>query len=105
MRKSLSAALLTATAVGTLATLPAAPAQAQSAACGQAIDAINAAVAAASGNLTPDIGKTLSIKLLAIDASGADRDAIAAYAKALTDEDASADMTGATNAFNAACAS
>ncbi|RJO74829.1 hypothetical protein D5S18_15425 [Nocardia panacis] len=103
MRKSLSAAILTAVAFATVTLLPVAPAQAQSAACGRAIEEINAAVAAAGARLTPEVGAELSAKLFAIDAVGPDRATIETYALALVDEDLSLDMTDTTDAFNAAC--
>jgi len=102
MSKVFSTTLLTASAVGALLILPAGPAQAQSAACGAAVDLINAAIDQSGGNLDPETGKTLSTKLLGINASGSDSDAIVAYAHALVDETIP-DMGAATAEFNRAC--
>lgn len=48
--------------------------------------------------------QSLTAKLAAIDATGADKDAIDAYAHALTDENVT-DMDAATAEFNRSCGS
>ncbi|MEU7629059.1 hypothetical protein AB0C34_03605 [Nocardia sp. NPDC049220] len=103
MTKTFSAALLIASAVGSALLLPAGPAHAQSAACGAAVDLINASIAESNGDLNPTVQQTLATKLAAIDATGADKDAIDAYAHALTDDNVSS-MDAATTEFNRVCA-
>ncbi|MGY1863549.1 hypothetical protein [Nocardia gipuzkoensis] len=102
MIKTCSAALLAASAFGSLLLLPAAPAHAQSPACGAAIAAINAAIDESGGNLDPTVQQSLAAKLSAIEAEGAEKDAIAAYAHALTDERV-ASMDPATDELNRVC--
>ncbi|WP_174183886.1 hypothetical protein [Nocardia barduliensis] len=102
MIKTCSAALLAASAFGSLLLLPAAPAHAQSPACGAAIDAINAAIDKSGGNLDPTVQQSLAAELSAIEAEGAEKDAIAAYARALTD-DKVASMDPATDELNRVC--
>ncbi|PXX63976.1 hypothetical protein DFR70_105158 [Nocardia tenerifensis] len=103
MPKIFSAALLTASAVGSLLLLPAAPAYAQSEACGRAIDAINAAIdASPNGTLEKNTAKALNRTLLSIDATGAEKDVIAAYANALVDENIT-DLDPATDELNRVC--
>ncbi|MEU1994650.1 hypothetical protein ABZ511_09395 [Nocardia gamkensis] len=102
MIKTCSAALLAASAFGSLLLLPAAPAHAQSPACGAAIDAINAAIDESGGNLDPTVQQSLATKLSAIEAEGAEKAAIAAYAQALTD-DKVANMDAATDELNRVC--
>ncbi|WP_040780637.1 hypothetical protein [Nocardia pneumoniae] len=102
MIKTCSVALLSASAIGSLLLLPAAPAHAQSPACGAAIDAINAAIDESGGNLDPTVQQSLAAKLSAINAEGAEKDAITAYARALTDDNVSS-MDGATNELNRVC--
>ncbi|WP_330229417.1 hypothetical protein OHA40_25640 [Nocardia sp. NBC_00508] len=102
MIKTCSAALLTASAIGSLLLLPAAPAYAQSPACAAAIDAINAAIDESGGNLDPTVQQSLATKLSAIDAEGAEKEAIAGYARALTD-DSVPSMDTATNELNRVC--
>ncbi|MEU7767674.1 hypothetical protein AB0B25_21435 [Nocardia sp. NPDC049190] len=102
MTKTFSAALLIASAVGSVL-LPAGPAHAQSAACSAAVDLINASIAESNGDLNPTVQQTLATKLAAIDATGADKDAIDAYAHALTDDNVSS-MDAATTEFNRVCA-
>ncbi|MFE7801193.1 hypothetical protein [Nocardia sp. NPDC057440] len=103
MNRILATTMLSATTVGTLLFLPAGPAQAQSTACSTAIDLINAAITESGGNLDPETANSLSTKLLAVNASGTDKDAIAAYARALVD-DKVPDMAAATVDFNRSCA-
>jgi hypothetical protein len=102
MIKTCSAALLAASAFGSLLLLPAAPAHAQSPACGAAIGAINAAIDESGGNLDPTVQQSLATKLSAIEAEGAEKAAIAAYAHALTD-DKVANMDTATDELNRVC--
>ncbi|MEU2030012.1 hypothetical protein [Nocardia amamiensis] len=102
MIKTCSAALLSASAIGSLLLLPAAPAHAQSPACAAAIDTINAAIAESGGNLDPTVQQSLAAKLSAINAEGAEKDAIAAYARALTDDSVTS-MDAATDELNRVC--
>ncbi|MGQ4597526.1 hypothetical protein [Nocardia sp. R6R-6] len=102
MIKTCSAALLSVGAIGSLLLLPAAPAHAQSPACGAAVDAINAAIAESGGNLDPTVQQSLAAKLSAIDARGAEKDAIIAYAHALTD-DKITNLDPATDELNRVC--
>ncbi|MGQ4614732.1 hypothetical protein [Nocardia sp. R7R-8] len=104
MIKICSAALLAASAFGSLLLLPAAPAHAQSPACGAAIDAINAAISESGGNLDPTVQQSLAAKLSAIQAQDVEKDAIAAYARALTDDKVTS-MDAATDELNRACKS
>ncbi|MGO4617249.1 hypothetical protein AB4305_22680 [Nocardia sp. 2YAB30] len=103
MTKTFSATVLAASAIGSLLLLPASPAHAQSTACSAATDVINAAIAESGGNLDPAVQRSLTAKLAAIDATGSDKDAIDAYAHALTDENVT-DMDAATAEFNRSCA-
>ncbi|MFI9510074.1 hypothetical protein [Nocardia sp. NPDC052566] len=103
MTKTLSATLLAAVA-GSLLMLPASPAHAQSAACSAAVDVINSALdAAPNRELDGDAQKALATKLLAINASGGDKDAINAFVQAIVD-DAVTDLEPAIDAFNNVCA-
>jgi hypothetical protein len=102
MIKTCSAALLVASAFGSLLLLPAAPAHAQSAACGAAIDAINAAIDQSGGNLDSTVQQSLAAELSAIPAEGAEKDAIAAYAHALTDDEVT-NLNPATDELNRVC--
>ncbi|MFG1795429.1 hypothetical protein [Nocardia sp. NPDC049149] len=103
MSKIFSAALLTAAAVGSLVLVPAATAQAKSPACDTAIDWINAAIDMSPDGMSADTLQSLSSRLSGLPAVGAEKAAIDAYAHALIDDNA--DMTAATTAFNAVCAS
>ncbi|MEV6429628.1 hypothetical protein [Nocardia sp. NPDC051463] len=76
--------------------------QARSTACSAAIDLISAAIAESGGNLDTETASSLSTKLLAVTASGADKDAIPAYARALVDDNAPG-TAAATVDVNRAC--
>ncbi|MGK8523393.1 hypothetical protein ACRS6B_18385 [Nocardia asteroides] len=102
MIKTCSAALLAASAIGSLLLLPAAPAHAQSTACDAAIDAINAAIDASGGNLDRAVQQSLAAELSAIEADGEEKNAIAAYAHALTDDNVT-NMNPATDELNRVC--
>ncbi|WP_378732456.1 hypothetical protein [Nocardia brasiliensis] len=87
MRKSFATALLTATATASLLLLPAAPAHAQSEACAAAIAAINTAVdSSPDAQLDAATLQSLHFTLTAIPSSGAEHEAITAFANALVDE-------------------
>ncbi|WP_405165890.1 hypothetical protein OG203_12870 [Nocardia sp. NBC_01499] len=107
MPKMFAAALLTASAVGSLLLLPAAPAYAQSETCGRAIDAVNKAIdGSPNGVLEGPVAQALHGTLLSIAASGgeqAEKDVITAYANALADDHVS-DMDPFTNELNRVCA-
>ncbi|MEU6581364.1 hypothetical protein [Nocardia sp. NPDC046763] len=102
MRKILPSALLAVAATAALLTLPTGTAQAQSAACGTAIDLINAAIVQYPNGIDNDGQKALAAKLLGIDANGADKAAIAAFATALIDDNVT-DLSDAIDSFNASC--
>ncbi|MFI1919203.1 hypothetical protein [Nocardia sp. NPDC020380] len=104
MRKFLSCAFAAVAVTAALVTLPTGTAAAQSTACSTAVDLINAAIAAAPGGNLDDAGqKDLANKLLAVPASGADKDAITLFARSLLDDNVT-DMGAATAKFNTACA-
>jgi hypothetical protein len=102
MIKTCSAALLAASAFGSLLLLPAAPHAGDWACAGAAIDAINAAIDESGGNLDPTVQQSLAAELSAIEAEGAEKEAIVAYAHALTD-DKVANMDAATDELNRVC--
>ncbi|MFD6156691.1 hypothetical protein ACFWF7_19150 [Nocardia sp. NPDC060256] len=106
MPKIFAAALLTASAVGSLLLLPAAPAHAQSETCGRAVDAINKAIAGSpNGVLEENVAKALHVTLLSIAASGgeqAEKDVIIAYANALADDNVT-DLNPVTDQLNRVC--
>ncbi|MEU7138406.1 hypothetical protein ABZ942_03025 [Nocardia sp. NPDC046473] len=106
MPKIFAAALLTASAVGSLLLLPAAAAHAQSETCGRAVDAINKAIAGSPNGVLEDaVAKALHGTLLSIAASGgeqAEKDVIIAYANALADDNVS-DLDPVTDQLNRVC--
>ncbi|WP_433656803.1 hypothetical protein ACQPW1_36065 [Nocardia sp. CA-128927] len=108
MPKIFAAALLTASAVGSLLLLPAATAHAQSETCGRAVDAINKAIdGSPNGVLEDPVAKALHFTLLSIAASGgeqAEKDVIIAYANALADDNVS-DLDPVTDQLNRVCGS
>ncbi|MFJ4658937.1 hypothetical protein ACIP5Y_47340 [Nocardia sp. NPDC088792] len=103
MRKFLPSALAAVAVTTALLTLPTGTAAAQSTACSTAVDLINAANTANNGTLDDAAQKDLANKLLAVNASGPDRDAITAFAKSLLDDNVT-DMNAAIAKFNTACA-
>ncbi|KAA8885252.1 hypothetical protein F3087_31020 [Nocardia colli] len=106
MPKIFAAALLTASAVGSLILLPAATAHAQSETCARAVDAINKAVAGSPNGILEDpVAQALHVTLLSIAASGgerAEKDVIIGYANALADDNIT-DLDPATNELNRVC--
>ncbi|MFD4405757.1 hypothetical protein ACFWPH_23665 [Nocardia sp. NPDC058499] len=104
MFKLFSTALLTATAAAALQALPAAPAHAMSPGCAKAIELINIAVDTSGGTMDAATSQALSDRLLGVAelAVGAEKDAIAGYARALVD-DSVTDLTPATDQLNRAC--
>ncbi|MVU76645.1 hypothetical protein GPX89_05220 [Nocardia sp. ET3-3] len=101
MRKILPSAVVAVAAAALLA-LPAGTAQAQSAACGSAVDLINAAIDQYPNGIDNDGQKSLAAQLLAIDANAHDKAAIAAFATALIDDNVT-DLSDAIDSFNASC--
>ncbi|QIS05187.1 hypothetical protein F5X71_25300 [Nocardia brasiliensis] len=102
MSKLFSGALLSAAAAAALL-VPAAPAHAQSQACAAAIDAINAAVdASPNGTFDANTIQDLHGKLQSIDAAGAEKEVILAYADALVD-DSVTNLDPATDELNRVC--
>ncbi|WP_225732045.1 MULTISPECIES: hypothetical protein [unclassified Nocardia] len=100
MRKFLSAAL-PAIAAGALLTLPAAPAQAQTAACEMASEVIRSAfIAAPDHRLDRDAQRALTTKLQSIFARDAERDAIDAFVQAVNGGD---DLDQAYATFTGTC--
>jgi hypothetical protein len=104
MTKSSFVAVLAAAAAA-LFVLPAAPAHAQSLSCAKAIELINIAIDTSRGTLDQATATALSDRLtgLADIAQGAEKDAITAYARALTDENIT-DLDPYTDELNRACA-
>ncbi|MTE16526.1 hypothetical protein [Nocardia aurantiaca] len=99
MRKILPSTLLAASAVGALLVLPAGTANALSPACSAVNDVLsNVHALGPNKQLQQDVAN----QLLAIDASGAEKDAITNYANALTNGDA-ASIGTATTILNGVC--
>ncbi|WP_431970209.1 hypothetical protein [Nocardia sp. bgisy134] len=105
MIKSSSVTAALAIAAGALIALPATPAHAQSLNCAKAIELINIAIDTTGGTMDEATATALSGRLsgLAETAQGAERDAIAAYAGALIDDEV-VDLTPFTDGLNRACA-
>ncbi|WP_454194564.1 hypothetical protein [Nocardia sp. Marseille-Q1738] len=104
MTKSLSlAAALSAAAA--LLFLPATPAHAQSPSCAKAIELINIAIDTSGGTLDQATATALSERLtgLADFAQGAEKEAIAAYARALIDDNVT-ELNPYTDELNRVCA-
>ncbi|RJO74830.1 hypothetical protein D5S18_15430 [Nocardia panacis] len=102
MRKLLTTALPTA-AIGALLLLPAAPAQAQTPACGMASDVINSAfIAAPDHKLDREAQQALSTKLQSIYAEGAEKEAIDAFVGVVNDPNAGA-LDQAFGTFKSNC--
>ncbi|MGK8505303.1 hypothetical protein [Nocardia asiatica] len=104
MIKSTSFAAVLAAAAALLF-LPAAPAHAQSPQCAKAIELINIAIDTSGGTLDEATATALSGRLggLADTTQGPEKDAIAAYAYALIDDNV-ADLTPYTDELNRVCA-
>ncbi|WP_067567949.1 hypothetical protein [Nocardia acidivorans] len=100
MRKILPSTLLAASAVGALLVLPAGTASAQSPACAQVADVLGGVTALGPDH---DLEVRVADQLLAIDAGGQERTAIAQYANALKNGDA-ASIGNATIILNGVCA-
>ncbi|MFI9404171.1 hypothetical protein [Nocardia sp. NPDC052316] len=103
MPKIFAAALLTASAVGSLILLPAAPAHAQSDACNRAIIAINKAIDGSPDGVIDDVvARALHFTLTSLDAEGEEKAAITGYANALLDENVT-DLDPYTAELNRVC--
>lgn len=100
---TIATALATATAAAVLL-LPTTPARAQSLPCARAIELINIAIDTTEGAIDEATATTLSTRLhnLAETTQGRERDAISAYATALTDDNIT-DLTPYTDELNQAC--
>ncbi|WP_174189953.1 hypothetical protein [Nocardia barduliensis] len=105
MIKSTSFAAVLSAAAAALLFLPAAPAHAQSPQCAKAIELINVAIDTSGGTLDEATASALSGRLsgLADLAQGPEKDAIAAYAYALVDDNVS-DLNPYTDELNRVCA-
>lgn len=104
MTKSTSFAAVLSAAAAALLFLPAAPAHAASLHCAKAIELINIAIDSSGGTMDEATATALSERLsgLADSAQGAEKDAIAAYAAALTDANVT-DLNPYTDDLNRAC--
>lgn len=105
MIKPISPTVALSVAAAALFFLPAAPAQASSPQCAKAIELINIALDSNGGTLDRATATALSERLggLADITQGPEKDAIGAYAHALTDDSVS-DLAPYTDELNRACA-